>query len=86
VSPVLADVAWWGPLAIIGGAVLGFLAGYLLLALVGSPTGDGSRAADRIRFERTSKTNYPRPNLAAFVVVICIVALVVGLALGLSAD
>jgi hypothetical protein len=86
VSPVLADVAWWGPLAIIGGAVLGLAAGFLLLALVGSPTGGGSRPADRIRFERTSKTNYPRPNLAAFVVVICVVALVVGLALGLSAD
>jgi hypothetical protein len=86
VSLILGDIAWWGPLAIIGGAVLGVAAGFLLLAIVGSPSGGGSRGADRIRFERTSKTNYPRPNLAAFVVLICLVALVVGLALGLSAD
>jgi hypothetical protein len=85
VTLVLGEIAWWGPIAIIGGGVLGFLAGYLLLAFVGTPSG-GSGAAERIRYERTSQTNYTRPNPAALVAAFCIVALVVGLAIGLSAD
>jgi hypothetical protein len=86
VSLVLADVTWWAPLAIIGGAVLGLLAGYLLLAFLGSPSAGGSGASERIRFERTNQTNYTRPNPAALIVAFCIVALIVGLAIGLSAD
>ena len=84
-SLVLADNAWWAPLAIIGGALVGLLAGYLLLAFVGNPAG-GSRVAQRIRYEETSKSNYPRPNVTAFVVVLAAIALIVGLAVGLSAD
>jgi len=85
VSLVLGDIAWWGPIAIVGGGVLGLLAGYLLLAFVGSP-GGGSQTAERIRFEPTSQTNYTRPNPAALIVAFGIVALVVGLAVGLSVD
>ena len=84
-SLVLGDIAWWAPLAIIGGALIGLVAGYLLLVFVGNPAG-GSRAAERIRFEETSQSNYPRPNVAAFVVVLAVIALIVGLAVGLSAD
>jgi hypothetical protein len=82
---VLADVAWWGPLAIIAGAIAGVAVGYVLLAVVASPR-SGGPIAERLRFERTDKTNYPRPNLAAIVVAVCIVALIVGLAVGLSGD
>jgi hypothetical protein len=85
VSPVLADIAWWGPIAIIGGALFGLVLGYLLLAIVGSPSG-GSGVAQRIGFEETDKTNYPRPNVAALVAILAVIALVVGLAIGLSAD
>jgi hypothetical protein len=84
-SLVLADIAWWAPLAIIGGALVGLVAGYLLLAFVGNPAG-GSQVSERIRFEETSKSNYPRPNVAAFVVVLGAIALIVGLAVGLSVD
>jgi hypothetical protein len=78
---LLADVAWWAPLAIIGGALAGLAAGYLLLELAG-----GSRSVDRIGYERTDKTNYPRLNPAAFVLLLVIVGLIVGLSIGLSND
>jgi hypothetical protein len=86
VSIVVADVAWWGPLAIAGGAVAGLATGFLLLAIVAGPRSSGSQISDRVSFERTEKTNYPRLNPAAFVVVFAIVALIVGLAVGLSVD
>lgn len=83
---VLADVAWWAPLAIIGGAVAGLAAGYALLEIAGGSRVGGRRIADRIRYERTDKTNYPRLNPAAFVVFLVIIGLVVGLSIGLSGD
>jgi hypothetical protein len=81
----LADVAWWAPLAIIGGALGGALVGYLLLVAVGSSR---RRPADtgRTGWERTDKTNYTVWNPAAFLAVGAAVALVVGLAVGLSVD
>jgi hypothetical protein len=84
-------VSWWGPLAIIGGAVAGLGVGYLLLAAAGGTrTGRartaGPRARGRTAFERTEKTNYPRLNPAAFVVLFLVVALIVGLSIGLSND
>jgi hypothetical protein len=86
VGIVLGDIAWWGPIAIVGGGVLGLLTAYLLLAFVGTSSPGGSGAADRIRYEATDQTNYTRPNPAALLVAFCIVALIVGLAIGLSAD
>ncbi len=83
-SPVLADVAWWAPLAIAGGALGGAVVGYLLLAVVGGtrrPAG-----TSRIAYERTDKTNYTVWNPAAFLAAAAIVALIVGLSVGLSLD
>jgi hypothetical protein len=82
---IVADIAWWGPLAIIGGALAGLVVGYVLLAAQGTPR-SGGPIAERLRFERTDKTNYPRPNLAAIVMVLAVIGLVVGLSVGLSAD
>lgn len=83
---VLAGVAWWAPLAIVGGALAGLAAGYALLELAGGSRVGGRRIADRIRYERTEKTNYPRFNAAALLAVLCGVGLVVGLSIGLSGD
>jgi hypothetical protein len=83
---VIAHVAWWGPVAIAGGAVGGLATGFLLLAIVGGPRSGGSRISERVHFERTEKTNYPRLNPAAFIAVFAFVALIVGLAVGLSVD
>jgi hypothetical protein len=83
---VVADIAWWAPLAIIGGALAGLAAGYALLELAGGSRAGGGGIADRIRYERTDKTNYPKLNVAAFVFVLGLVGLIVGLAVGLSGD
>jgi hypothetical protein len=81
---VIAEVAWWAPLAIIGGALIGLAAGYALLELAGGSRVGGRGTADRIGYERTDKTNYPKLNIAAFVIVLGAVGLIVGLAVGLS--
>jgi hypothetical protein len=78
----LAEVAWWAPIAIIGGAVAGAAVGYVLLAVVGTtrrPT-----ESSKTDWERTDKTNYPSWNPAAFVAALAAIGLVVGLAVGLS--
>jgi hypothetical protein len=79
---VLADVAWWAPIAIIGGAVAGAAVGYLLLMLVGAPR--RSTETSKIDWERTDKTNYPSWNPAAFVIALAVIGLIAGLAAGLS--
>lgn len=81
---LLAGVAWWGPLLIVVGAVLGIVLSYFLLVFIGSPA--PSRLARRIGYEPTTRTNYPRVNLAAIVVALSLVGLIVGLSIGLSAD
>jgi hypothetical protein len=80
----LADVAWWAPIAIIGGAVAGAVVGYLLLVA----TSPARHSADTTSasWQRTDKTNYPSWNPAAFLTVGAVIALVVGLSLGLSLD
>lgn len=78
---VLADVAWWAPIAIIGGAVAGAAVGYVLL-VVGAPRRTGETS--KIDWERTDKTNYPSWNPAAFVLTLVAIGLVAGLAVGLS--
>jgi hypothetical protein len=83
---VLAEVTWWAPLAIIGGALAGLAAGYALLELAGGSRVGGRGVADRIRYERTDKTNYPKLNLAAVVFVLGLIGLIVGLSIGLSGD
>jgi hypothetical protein len=82
-------MSWWGPLAIIGGALVGLAVGYLLLAAAGGSRAGGARAAESqaagpMAFERTEKTNYPRLNPVAFLVAFLLLALVIGLAIGLS--
>ena len=79
---VLADVAWWAPIAIIGGAVGGAAVGYLLLVVVGAPR--RSSETTKIDWERTDKTNYPSWNPAAFVLALAAIGLIAGLAIGLS--
>lgn len=76
--------AWWAPLAIIGGAVVGAVVGYVLLVAVGPAVSRETGEPRRLRFVATDKTNYPRWNPAAFLAAGAIVALVVGLAVGLS--
>lgn len=80
----IADVAWWAPLAIIGGAIGGAVVGYLLLAAAGTTRRPAS--ASKIAYERTDKTNYTVWNPLAFLVIAAVIALIVGLAVGLSAD
>ncbi len=80
----LADTAWWGPLLIVVGAFLGLVVGYLLLVLLGAPA--PSRLSKRIGYEETDKTNYPSLNPVAILVVVGVVALIVGLAVGLAGD
>jgi hypothetical protein len=82
----LAEIAWWAPLAIIGGALAGLAAGYVLLELAGGSRVGGRGSADRIRYERTDKTNYPKLNIAAFVFFLVAIGLIVGLSIGLSSD
>jgi hypothetical protein len=79
----VADVAWWAPLAIIGGALAGAVVGYLLLASAGV-----ARRPDqgRTSWERTDKTNYATWNPMAFLAIGVGIALIVGLAVGLSVD
>jgi hypothetical protein len=79
---LLADVAWWAPIAIIGGAVAGAAVGYLLLVVVGTPR--RSTESSRIDWEPTDKTNYPSWNPRAFVLVLAAIGLIAGLAVGLS--
>lgn len=76
--------AWWAPLAIIGGAAVGAVFGYVLLVAVGTTRTREAGEARRLRFVATDKTNYPKWNPAAFLAAGAIVALVVGLAVGLS--
>jgi hypothetical protein len=83
-SIVLGEVAWWAPLAIVGGALLGAVFGYALLAAVGVTRRPAE--ADRLSYERTDRTNYPRWNPAAFLVGIAVVGLIAGLAIGLALD
>jgi hypothetical protein len=58
----------------------------VLLELAGGSRGSGRNSSDRIGYERTDKTNYPKVNLAAFVFFLGVVALIVGLSIGLSND
>jgi 1,4-dihydroxy-2-naphthoate octaprenyltransferase len=81
---VLADTAWWGPLLIVAGAILGIVVSYLLLVLLGAPA--PSRLSRRIGYEETAKTNYPSLNPVAILVVLGIVALIVGLSIGLASE
>jgi hypothetical protein len=82
-STVIAGIAWWGPIAIAGGAAAGLLVAYLVLVFAGgAPT--GSPISRRLAFERTEKTNYPTLNPAAFLFVFGVIGLIVGLAVGLS--
>jgi multisubunit Na+/H+ antiporter MnhB subunit len=83
-APVLADIAWWGPILIVVGALLGLVVAYALLLVLGGRA--PSRLSRRVGYEATEKTNYPSVNLAAFAVVFVAVALIVGLAIGLAAD
>ncbi|MFN8186737.1 MAG: hypothetical protein U0R69_06645 [Gaiellales bacterium] len=79
---VLADIAWWGPVLIVVGALLGLLVAYALLLVLGGRS--PSRLSRRVGYETTEKTNYPKPNLAAFVVVFAALAVIVGLSIGLA--
>lgn len=78
----LASVAWWAPIAIVGGAVAGAAVGYGLLVAVG--TSRRSTAAGKVDWERTDKTNYPSWNPTAFILVLGAIGLIAGLAVGLS--
>jgi hypothetical protein len=78
----LADVAWWAPLAIVGGALGGAAVGYLVFVALG-PAGRRS-GPSRTAYERTDTTSYSSWNPMAFLVAGAIVAVIAGLAIGLS--
>lgn len=78
---VLADVAWWAPVAIVGGAAAGAGVGYLLF-IAGAPPRTGETS--KTDWERTDKTSYPSWNPAAFVMALAAIGLIAGLAVGLS--
>ena len=80
---LLADIAWWGPIAIVAGAIVGIVVAYVVLAVAGGRPG-GARSARRLAFETTDKTNYPVLNPAAFIVFFGALGLIIGLAIGLS--
>ena len=82
-DPLLA-VAWWAPLAIIGGALVGVGVGYLLLAFTETSRSRRSATPEQLRYGRTDKTNYPSWNPLAFLAIGGVIALIVGLAVGLS--
>lgn len=77
---------WWAPLAIIGGAVVGVAVAAALVLGTPKQASDGHSHGDgRLGYEETDTTNYARWNPAAFVVIGGIIALIIGLAIGLSA-
>jgi hypothetical protein len=83
VQIVRASLAWWGPIAIVGGALGGIVLAYAMLSLAGGPS-RRSALSRRIGWQRTEQTNYPRINLTAYMVALGAVALIVGLSIGLS--
>jgi hypothetical protein len=83
----LLAVAWWAPLAIVGGALGGAAIGYLLLvATGGSRRPPAESRGQRTPFARAEDTSDLAWNPAAFLAVGAAVAIIVGLAIGLSAD
>jgi hypothetical protein len=83
VQIVCASLVWWGPIAIVGGALGGIVLAYAMLSLAGGAK-PRSALSRRIGWQRTEQTNYPRINPTAFMVAFAAVALIVGLSLGLS--
>ena len=80
-------MSWWGPLAIVGGALGGAVIGYLLLVWTRPrrpPRELG--AGGSLRFEPADATSDLKWNPAAFLVAGGAVALVVGLSVWLSLD
>jgi uncharacterized protein YqhQ len=76
-------MSWWGPLAIIGGALLGLGIG---LALVGGKQAAGVRRRSEggVAYEQAPSTSELKLNPWPFFVIGGIIALIVGLAVGLS--
>ena len=79
-------VAWWAPLAIIGGAAAGAGIGYLLLAAAGPGGARKSGPDAKLSFERAESSADLEWNPWAFLVIGGIVAIVVGLSVGLSVN
>jgi hypothetical protein len=77
-------VAWWAPLAIVGGALAGAGIGYLLLAAAGSGRSRKTGADAKLSFERAESTSDLKWNPWAFFVVGAGIAIIVGLSVGLS--
>ena len=75
---------WWAPVAIIGGALVGAAIGALLLLGMPSAGARRPRSNQRLAYEETDTTNYAKWNPVAFLVIGSIVAIVVGLSIGLS--
>jgi hypothetical protein len=75
---------WWAPVAIIGGAIVGAVIGALLLLGTPSTGARKSPGRQRLAYEETDTTNYARWNPVAFLVIGSILAVIVGLSIGLS--
>jgi hypothetical protein len=80
-------VAWWAPIAIIGGALAGAFVGYLLLLWAGGPSPREATATGKHGYVRAEESSRDvRWNPWAFAVAGALIALVVGLSIGLSLD
>jgi uncharacterized membrane protein len=75
---------WWAPVAIIGGAIVGAVMAVLLLLGTPSAGARQSRGRQRLAYEETDNTNYAKWSPVAFLVIGSILAVIVGLSIGLS--
>lgn len=78
-------MSWWGPLTIAGGALAGFGISWALLG-----GHESSRARRRshggLAYEQAASTSELKTNVWPFLVLGGIVVVIVGFAVGLSAD
>ncbi len=84
-SIVLAT-AWWAPLAIVGGALLGVLVAFLVLLWANAGSPQATTPQGEHGYVRAEGRSEVRWNPWAFVVAAVLIGLVVGLSIALSVD
>jgi hypothetical protein len=86
-ATIVLATAWWAPLAIVGGALLGALVAFVVLlwANAGAPQAPTPQAAEH-GFVRVEGRSELRWNPWAFVTAAVLIGLIVGLSIALSVD